>query len=315
MVLVERKKSGEPKTELSDEINFSELFVILWSGKWLVFLVSLLGLAAAVFYALSVPNTYRSEALLAPNETFGGNDIPSRYSELASLAGLRLNTGAANNKDLGIEVLKSRRFVFEFISSHDLLVPLMAANGWDAKTGELIIDKGIYDPVGHEWIRDIEPPKRPEPSLQEAFTKFINDHLSVVENRTTGFVKISIDHYSPYIAKQWVDWLVQDINRAIMERDVSQAEQAITYLREQVNETSLAELQAVFFRLIEDQIRTVVLAKASPEYLLKTIDPAIVSEEKSGPNRFLLVAIGLAVSFFVGFFVQLTRHSLSKSNR
>mgnify|MGYP000589374138 CR=1 FL=1 len=41
---------------------------------------------------------------------------------------------------------------------------------------------------------------------------------------------VSVEHYSPTVARQWVDWLVDDINSEIMEQDVSEAEQAIDYL-------------------------------------------------------------------------------------
>ena len=58
-----------------------------------------------------------------------------------------------------------------------------------------------------------------------------------------------------------------------MRQDVAEAEQAITYLNKQIENTSLAELRNVFFRLIEEQTKTIMLANVSQEYLLKTLDP------------------------------------------
>ena len=85
----------------------------------------------------------------------------------------------------------------------------------------------------------------------------------------------------------------------MMRQDVSEAEQAIEYLNEQITATSLADLQAVFFRLIEEQTKTVMLAKVSKEYILKTVDPAIAAEEKSKPRRSLIVLASAILSGFL----------------
>jgi LPS O-antigen subunit length determinant protein (WzzB/FepE family) len=86
-----------------------------------------------------------------------------------------------------------------------------------------------------------------------------------------------------------VDWLVNDLNLSIMRQDVAEAEQAIEYLNSQIEKTSLADLQTVFFSLIEEQTKTVMLANVTDEYLLRTLDPAVVPELKSKPKRSLIV--------------------------
>ena len=174
---------------------------------------------------------------------------------------------------------------------HEILVPLMAAEGWDAASGELVIDPDDYDVSAKKWIRDVAPPRTAIPSMQEAYKQFTNI-LSISQNKKTGFVTVGVEHYSPAVAKQWVDWLVDDLNVSVMRQDVAEAEQAIEYLNTQIQKTSLAELQNVFFRLIESQTKTVMLANVSDEYLLKTIDPAVAPERKIKPRRSVIVIIG-----------------------
>jgi len=247
-----------------------------------------------VIVALLLPNIYRAEALLAPNQVEGAGGLSAlaaQYSGLASLAGLNLGSGSSDNTALGLEILKSRKFVSEFIERHELLVPLMAADGWDAESGELKIDSAIYDVSANKWVREVRLPRKTIPSLQEAYEEFSEEVLSIVQDRQTGFVTVSVEHYSPVFAKQWVDWLVEDINSTIMQQDVEEAEQAIEYLKEQIQATSLAGMQSVFFRLIEEQTKTVMLAKVSDEYLLKTLDPAVAPEEKAKPRRALIVIL------------------------
>ena len=77
-------------------------------------------------------------------------------------------------------------------------------------------------------------------SLALDYEEFSEEILSVTKDKQTGFVTIAVDHYSPVVAKQWVDWLVEDINFTVMRQDVDEAEQAIEYLNRQILATSLA---------------------------------------------------------------------------
>ena len=128
-----------------------------------------------------------------------------------------------------------------------------------------------------------------------------------VNDKQTGFVTVSVEHYSPVVAKQWVDWLVQDINATVMRQDVNEAEQAIKYLNKQIAATSLADLQNVFFRLIEEQTKIVMLANVSPEYLFRVVDPAYVPEKHSKPNRLVILILAMFLGGFVGVAVHLAR--------
>ena len=297
-----------------DEIDLRELFGVLWAGKWLIGGVTTAAAIIAVVIAILLPNIYRAEALLAPNQDQGAGGLASlaaQYGGLASLAGINLGGGQADKTGLGLEVLKSRKFIGDFIERHDLLVPLMAAEGWDEESGELRIDPDAYDVAAKKWVREVSPPRKTIPSIQEAYEEF-SDIFGVSQDKESGFVTVSVEHYSPVVARQWVDWLVDDINSEIMRRDVSEAEQAIEYLNEQIASTSLAELQTVFFRLIEEQTKTVMLAKVSSEYLLKTLDPAVAPEKKAKPKRALIAVLGTLLGGFLGIVIVLVRSSLRK---
>lgn len=232
-----------PAVPYDDEIDLRELFRVLWAGKWLIGAITFAVTVIAIVVALMLPNIYRAEALLAPNDqdAAGGlSALAAQYGGVASLAGINLGGGSTDKTALGLEILKSRKFISEFIERHKLLVPLVAARGWNFETGELRIDPDDYDEAAGKWVRDVSPPKKVIPSLQEAYEEFM-DILSISEDKKTGFVTVSIEHYSPTIAKQWVDWLIKDLNTSIMAHDVTEAEQAIDYLNNQVESTPLPD--------------------------------------------------------------------------
>jgi len=64
-------------------------------------------------------------------------------------------------------------------------------------------------------------------------------------------------------------------------------------------------LRNVFFSLIEEQTKTVMLAKVTDEYLLKTLDPAVAPEMKSRPKRSLMVVLATLLGGVLGAVIQL----------
>ena len=293
-----------------DEIDLKELFMVLWSGKWLISAVTGLAAAISVVVALSLPNIYTASALLAPAESSGGglSGLMKQYGGLASLAGVSLPGGEEGSRaQLGMQLMKSRAFIGDFVERRDILPELMAVESWDAGSGDVVFDPESYDAASKKWVRDIEPPKSPTPSAQEAHKAF-SAVLGVSQDKQTGYVTVSIEHQSPVIAAQWVNWLVEDVNAAVKAQDVAEAEKSIEYLKQQVANTSLADLQAMFFELIQSQTETVMLAEVRPEYVFKTIDPAVIPEEKSKPSRALICVLGTLLGGMLGVVIVLIRH-------
>ena len=123
---------------------------------------------------------------------------------------------------MAIEVMKSRQFTSTFIQQHNLLPDLMAVKSWNMAENTIGYDDEMYLAGEKKWIREVEAPFNPEPSMQEAFKEF-SKIVAVSTDKETGMVKISVEHLSPFIAQQWVNWLIQDIYKVMKERDVAEA--------------------------------------------------------------------------------------------
>ena len=124
--------------------------------------------------------------------------------------------------------------------------------------------------------------------------EFKENNLNVAESKESGLITISVKHYSPLAAQKWADLLVRDINEHMRNRDILEAEARIKYLEAKLDETNIAGMQQVFYQLIENETRTVMLANAQEEYVFQTIDPAVVPEEKTEPQR-VLISVGASV--------------------
>ena len=300
-----------------DEIDLKELIMVLWGGKWLISAVSGLAAAISVVVALSLPNIYTASALLAPAESGGGglSGLMKQYGGLASLAGVSLPGGEEGSRaQLGMQLMQSRAFIADFVDRRDILPQLMAVESWGAGSKDVVFDPESYDAGSKKWVRDVDPPKVAKPSAQEAHKAFVGI-LGVSEDKQTGYITVSIDHQSPIVAAQWVNWLVEDVNAAVKAQDVDEAQKSIEYLKQQVANTSLADLQVMFFELIQSQTETVMLAEVRPEYVFKTIDPAVVPEEKSKPRRALICVLGTLLGGMLGvLLILIRRYAFSSSD-
>jgi uncharacterized protein involved in exopolysaccharide biosynthesis len=286
-----------------DEIDLRELFATLWQGKWIIVATTILFAAAGVFYALSKPNIYQASVLLAPAQNEGtSNGISGQLGGLASLAGINIGSGGSNKTIMAKEVLQSRAFLTDFIHRHDLSVPLMATKAWEMKNERWVVDPEIYNVETGEWQQD-EEGQNLKPTNWDMVKKFKANHLSLSEDKETGMVTLKLKSLSPPVAKKWADLLVKDINEHMREQDVQDAEARIAYLEEKLNETNIAGMQQVFYQLIESETRTVMLANAQNEYVFKTVDPAVVPQEKSEPKRAIIALVAVILGGMLGVFI------------
>jgi len=295
----------QQKTPLADdEIDLRELFKALWQGKWIIIVTTLLFSVAAVFYALSLSNIYKSEVTLAPVSEESGLKIPGQLGGLAALAGVNLGgMGGGDKTGLATEILKSREFLGRFIEENDLFLAIIAAEGWDRESNRLLYDPKIYDVSASKWTRKAKAPFVAKPSVLETYEE-IRKLISINKDKTTGMVRLSVEHYSPLLAKEWSEKLVQAINNEMRSRELVQAERSIAYLNKQIEQTNIADVRAMLYSLIEEQTKTVMLANVRDEYVFETIDPAVVAEKKSKPNRILIIILaamlsGILISFIV----------------
>jgi len=294
---------AEPTTSHypDDEIDLRELFATLWRGKWIIIAFTIVFAAGGVFYALSKPNVYQSSVLLAPTQDEGGAaGLSGQLGGLASLAGISLGGGSGNQTVMAKEVLQSRAFLTDFIHRHNLTIPLMATEAWDMKNEKWVINREVYNPDNGEWLTD-EDGESLKPTDWD-LVKTLKEHMSVSSNDETGMVTLNVKSLSPPVAKDWAEKLVHDINEHMRAQDVKEAEARIGYLEGKLSETNIAGMQQVFYQLIESETRTVMLANAQSEYIFKTIDPAVVPQEKSEPKRALIAIVATMLGGMLGVF-------------
>ncbi|EJG2226709.1 Wzz/FepE/Etk N-terminal domain-containing protein [Vibrio parahaemolyticus] len=290
-----------------DEIDLLELFKALWKGKWIIIVTAFIFATSSVLYALSLPNIYKADTLLAPAENSRGGGLSQMAGQLgglAALAGVNFGSSETSQTDLAVQVMMSRQFIESYINKHDLLVPLMAVKDWDINSNKLIIDDEIYNAENKKWLRKPVGLRGAKPSEQEAYEKF-KEKLTINLDKDSGLYTVSIKYYSPFIAQEWVTWLVTDINDVMRKRTIAESTQNLSYLNTQLQKTAVADMQSTFYKLIEEQTKSLMLAEVQDEFIFKTVDPAVVPEVKVEPRRTLICLLGAFVGIIFGSFISI----------
>ena len=302
---------GDPEVNsYDDEIDLKELFLFLWAGKFLIAAITAVFAISSVLYALSIPNQYKATALLAPAQSDGGglSSALGQLGGLASLAGVSIGEGSSSEAQVAQEIMKSWSFVEAFISDNDLAVEVYAAKGWSKGSGELKIDSDVYDTDETAWLlEDAETGDLVPPTSWALFKRF-SEMLSVAQDKQSGLVSVSIEYYSPQIAKEWLDLYIAAINEHMQARQITRVTSNINYLEAQIAKTSIAEMREVFYTIIEEQTKNKMVAEASPDYAFVAVSPSMVPEEKSKPSRGLIFVLGTLFGAMVGAVIVLVRH-------
>ncbi len=307
---------SENLNEFDDEIDFRELFRVLWSGKIAIIVITAIFAVGSVIYALSVPNQYKATALLAPaqSDRSGLSSSLGQLGGLASLAGVRIGGGESSESKIAQEIMKSWSFVEKFIADNDLEVAIYAVEGWSKGTNELQINPDVYDTANGEWLTEDSNGNIVPPSSWQLFKKF-SGMLLVSEDRKSGLVSVSIEYYSPQMAKDWLDKYVTSINEHMQLRQVSKVSNNIDYLEAQIEKTSIAEMREVFYTIIEEQTKNKMVAEASPDYAFVAVSPSMVPEEKSKPKRAMICILGTLLGGVLSVLLVLVGHYAKDSYR
>ena len=302
--------SNKHPNDFDDEIDLRELFYVLLEGKWIIVSLTAFISIIGVIYSLLLPNIYESKAMLVPvNSSSGISGALGSYSGLAGIAGISLPSGGdEGNSAKAIQKISSLSFFENNILTNIHLPDLMAVKSWNSKTNTLTFDDSIYDTNSNTWIRDYSYPQQQIPSAQESFEVFKTAHLSLSEDKKSGFITLAIKHQSPFIAKQWVELVINQVNAFYRQKDKSESEKAVSYLNQQISITGLSEIKQAIAQLLQEETKKLTLIEANQYYVFDYIDPPAVMEQKSEPKRALICILSALLGGMLSIVLVFIRH-------
>lgn len=286
--------------DLDQEIEIGEIFRILWGRKFFLALFVSSVILISIIYSITLPNIYRSQALLVPSDTKDNlsSSIQS-LSGLASFAGISLPKESSSKAMQAQKVLTSRSFFTNNILPAIYLPDLLANPRWEPDANKINYDSNLFDIEKNQWVRQVSFPYKNIPSALESYAAFLN-HVSVSIEKSTGFVTVTVDHVSPYIAKDWVTIMISEVNKHFRDQDQESAMKAIDYLNTQIVKTNVVEVRQVLSQLLQSQIQTSMLTESNEDYVFSYLDPAVAPDFKYGPSRLFIVILASIIGSIVG---------------
>ena len=306
--------SNKHPNDFDDEIDLRELFYVLLEGKWIIVSLTAFVSIVGVIYSLSLPNIYESKAMLVPvNSSSGISGALGSYSGLAGLAGINLPSGDNDSNSVqAIQKISSLSFFENNILRNIFLPDLMAVKSWNFETNILAYDESIYIKNSNTWVREYSYPQKKIPSAQESFEVFTTEHLSLSEDKNSGFITLSIKHQSPFVAKQWAELVINEVNTFYRQKDKLESEKAVSYLNQQILMTSLSEIKQVIGQLIQEETQKLSLIEANQYYVFDYIDPPAVMELKSEPRRSIICILSALFGAMLSIILVFIKHYVFK---
>jgi len=290
----------------NDRIDLRSLFPVVLNHKKFIFIFTTFFAVASIFYSLMQTNIYTATTLLRPTAASAPN-LMNQYGGLASLAGVTLPQDSGNELKVALAMVNSKKLVAKLMMNESFLPNLIAAKKWRMETNTITYDDNLYDKNINKWVREVSLPFKQIPSSQEAIQQF-SPLVTISQDKKNNLVTLSVEHISPVVAQQWSIWIVREINTLLANMKVIESQASIDYLNSQVKITPYAELRSMFYELIQESTQSMMLAKVNPEYVLTTMDPPVIAETKSKPNRASICIIGTFLGGILSILIILIRY-------
>ena len=269
-------------------------FIKYWSKYLQILIISIL---ISTLISFLIQNKYSSSALLIPSAISESSSPQlSGLSSIAGLSGLDIG-GSGNEKSIeAIHRIKSYDFYVNYFVKNIEYKNLVAAKSWSLNKNVIEYDENIFSIKNNEWVK--KNGVSLEPSLQEGY-KTYKKILIVNQDKGTKYVNLSVRHVSPQIANDWIELIVRNINKSMSEVDKKNAKDSIDFLTNTLYNTNINSLKISINKLLENQLRKLMLASNEEVYVFRYIEKPIIAEEKSYPNRLLIVLLGLLIGLVI----------------
>lgn len=278
---------SQPADHGDDDYDLLEIAKLVFKKRNLILAVTLIAAIAGVVYAKSIPNIYRSEVLVIPNQRFSNNSggggaasLGSQFGGLASVMGISLGGGGAgpNESDVYLAIMRTRPFAEYTIKEFNLL-PLLAAEG-TKQPEALKLDDAASALLGG--------------------MKIVNAGKDVASG-----TRISFSGRSPERSAKIAETLVKSINRYSQYDTIVRAKKDIERANAQIQQSPLTMVQKTLWDIVSRKTVDIILAEAMDDFTFRTIEPAVIPKGKISPQRGTIVIGFTAVGFLIGIVAAL----------
>lgn len=248
-----------------------------------LFLAIILSLGVFALSYLFTPQ-YSATAVVAVNiaESRGGVS-PGDYRSGDTLGVLEyeflIRASQENERERILTRMESYNFLSGFIKENNLL-PLIFAE---------------------EYIAENDSWKDAEPDMRDAVSIFKTEFLSVVTDKKTDLLQISLITTNPELSAHLSNLIVDAFNSHLRKIELVQMQKQRDYLESRLSNVFNSESQRSIFRLLETQLSHESLLSARDNYPLEMLQPATVPLHKASPSRKKWAVMTFILTIILGY--------------
>ena len=306
---------SEPKPiEINDEIDLRELFLTLWRGKYVIFLISVFAIAFSSVYLRNSERKYSVQVVFKPVVEASSRPNLSGLSGLASLAGISMPTSNSSDFTTYQKLIFSEEVAEKVFANQKLVIKIFQGE-WSSDTGSFVAPvsgrlgdmKQLVKSVltGAEKGKYIPPnPKR----LSMLMAKIFN----ISEQKSTGFISISAKTSNPDMIVELISKATQETDDLLKERFFASAENTLEFYYQKLLTSRSPEHREALAKLISAEDQKLMLASKSSNFVAEPLTMPSVSLYPTSPKSSLVLALGLVLGIILGAAIVLVRNANTK---
>jgi len=261
-----------------EALNIFEIIDILQKNIKIIIFTIAAGILFGLYLSFSSPNVYRAQVLMVEAEQIGGSSGGGASGLINSILGNSglspMFGGFSSSTTSKIAVLESRKFTESFVEEYNML-PKLFPKKWDS-------DKS-------SWKGD-------PPSLWDAYFLISKNIRTVDHDIRKGLITLTIDTNNPKLSMEIANKMVTAINDYIRQESIVETNETIEYLQVELSKTDIVDIKRSLNALLEDQLKTVMVASTKEEFAFKVIDPGYTPNKKVAPYRALIMVVSTVLS-------------------
>ena len=284
-----------PLSESGDSLDISGFIFALKKSKWLFLSCIVIAVLLGGGIAFMTPKQYEAKVVATfANQGKQSNNFSSllgQFGGAAELAGFSIG-GGGSSQDAYLAYLNSRAFLDSFIEKYGL-IQVIFAKQWDDQN--------------KTW----KGPSEKIPTAFKAYRVFSTQIFSTQYDKKTGIIAISVKLGDRDLAVSIANKIVEDANRKLRSQTIEDTRKSLNYLEDELKKTSIVEVQNTIYRIMEAQVKTMMIANTQEQFAFKIIDPAVLidADNFSSPRRGFIVSLAAVLGAVFGVLVVLWRNN------
>ena len=292
-----------------DEIDLRELFKTIWMHKYKIMIFTFVMTFLTIIYALSIPNSYKSSVVLAPQDQSSASSSLGGLSALAGMAGVNIGGGNMDAYNSLDTIINNYSFQKMLVEKYNLSEKLSLEN-MDKNLVFALGIKGIFR-LFHSNKKD----DRSKDEIEYDTIKKLKKSVSLNSDKKSGAITLGVVLPDRFFAKKLLEVYLDESTNYLRKIDMLEINKKLKYYKNELANISDIELKTQISQLMSALVQKRVLSSASEFYIVKEMTKPGVAyiKDKAKPKRALIVIVAFITSIILAifgvFFIEFLKNS------